>query len=308
MPWIKKGLIFDLQKTKPWSMTHTQVPTALVLKDRIRIYYATRDALGRSLTSFIDLNPHNLSEIIYQSESPILELGDPGTHDQDGVMVGGVIENNSQIFMYYTGWSKEVTVPYRVTIGLAVSNDNGMTFRRMFNGPIVDRDKNEPFQTMSPYILKENDLWHMWYGSGTSWVNIRGKMEPIYVIKYAHSKDGLNWVRENTTCISPSHELEANTRPSVLKTSNGFEMWFSYRDSRDFRTGAGAYRIGYAHSKDGKKWIRESDPTGLSTSSIGWDSKMIAYPNVISLDGKKILFHNGNGFGQTGFGYAVWQD
>ena len=31
---------------------------------------------------------------------------------------------------------------------------------------------------------------------------------------------------------------------------------------------------------------------------------MICYPNIISVNGKYIMFYNGNGFGESGFGFA----
>jgi hypothetical protein len=32
---------------------------------------------------------------------------------------------------------------------------------------------------------------------------------------------------------------------------------------------------------------------------------MIAYPNVLRYGDERFMFYNGNGFGRTGFGYAV---
>lgn len=308
MAWTQHTLIYKTDGSQPWSNTHTQVPTALVLEDRIRLYYATRDEKGRSLTSFIDVDRTNLSKIIYQHDKPVLELGAHGTHDEDGVMSGCVVQNGTEILAYYTGWSRCQTVPYRVTVGLAKSIDNGTTFQRVFQGPVVDRTSHEPYMTMSPYVLKTGDLWQMWYGSGTGWVEIDGKMEPLYQVKYAESADGQIWKQDNITCIEVLHQLEANTRPSVLKTANGYEMWFSYRHSVGFRNGVGGYRIGYATSPDGKIWQRQDDQPGLEIANSPWTRTMVAYPNVIELNGQKIMFYNGDGFGQSGFGYAIWQE
>jgi hypothetical protein len=36
-----------------------------------------------------------------------------------------------------------------------------------------------------------------------------------------------------------------------------------------------------------------------------WDYEMVEYPLVINHLGEKILFYNGNHFGQSGVGYAV---
>ena len=82
-------------------------------------------------------------------------------------------------------------------------------------------------------------------------------------------------------------------------------MWFCYRGSRDFRDGEDAYRIGYAHSDDLKRWTRDDCGTGIGPSEHGWDSKMVAYPAVVIANGRTLMFYNGNGFGVDGFGYAT---
>jgi hypothetical protein len=145
----------------------------------------------------------------------------------------------------------------------------------------------------------------MWYGSGTGWVEIDGKFEPIYQVKVAHSDDGLTWRQPGQACIPKLDELEANTRPSVLRTAHGYEMWFSYRNSRDYRDGAGSYRIGYATSADGIEWTRRPDPEGLQPVGSGWNSATMSYPSVIEADGRRIMFHNGDGFGASGIGCAI---
>jgi len=199
-------------------------------------------------------------------------------------------------------------VPYRNSIGLAVSDDGGETFTRMFEGPIMDRNALEPHIAVTPCILRENGMWRMWYISGLRWVEIAGRFEPVYVIKYAHSQDGIEWTRPNHQCIAQRHELEAYSHPSVIRAGDGYRMWFSFRDSRDYRDGTGAYRIGYAESKDGLDWVRRDEFGGLGASSEGWDSTMTCYPYVIELDGKTLMFYNGNGFGRSGLGFAQWEE
>ena len=82
-------------------------------------------------------------------------------------------------------------------------------------------------------------------------------------------------------------------------------MWFCYRSSNDFRDGIGSYKIGYAYSLDLINWIREDSLAGISLSNEGWDSKMICYPYVVETKYGIYMFYNGNGFGKSGFGYAI---
>ena len=83
-------------------------------------------------------------------------------------------------------------------------------------------------------------------------------------------------------------------------------MWFCFRGSHDFRDGADAYRIGYAHSDDLQQWHRADDRAGMPPSESGWDSTMIAYPAVVTTGGDTLMFYNGCDFGRDGFGYAIW--
>ena len=83
-------------------------------------------------------------------------------------------------------------------------------------------------------------------------------------------------------------------------------MFYSFRNNVNYRSDVNAsYRIGYAESTDGLDWTRKDEATGIDRSPAGWDSEMMAYPYVVIHQNKRYLFYNGNGFGKSGFGYAV---
>jgi hypothetical protein len=305
MAWKQLGVIFAPDGDRDWSRTHAQAPSALLMEDRIRVYYGTRNAENRSRTSFFEVDRADPTRLLRVHDRPVIDFGKPGTHDEDGVIVSQVIAVADELRMYYGGVSRGGHVPYRMSVGLALSRDGGLTFERVFEGPVVDRTPLEPYMTMAANVLATDDGWTMWYGSGAGWVEIDGKFEPTYQIKLAVSDDGIRWRQTNHTCIPKLHPLEANTRPSVLRTAAGYEMWFCYRGSLDYRDGAGSYRIGYATSDDGRTWSRQPDPEGLRPTGAGWNSVTMSYPSVVVADGRKIMFHNGDGFGQSGVGCAI---
>lgn len=307
MVWTDKKFIFGPSGQAGWMNSHAQVPTVLIKDGVLRVYITVRPEQTTSLVTFVDLDINNPARVLYVHEEPILPLGKPGAFDEFGVMPSCVVEADGKVFLYTTGWSRGITVPYLNAIGLAVSEDGGRTFRRAFDGPVVDRTAEEPYSAMSPYILRRDGVWHMWYSSGVDWVKPAGKYEPIYLIKYARSSDGVRWERPNVTCIPGKTPGEANTRPCVLWEDGRFHMWFSYRGSEEFRGGAGSYRIGYAHSLDGLSWTRDDDKAGIAPSPDGWDSEMAAYPQIIDTPAGRLMFYNGNAFGAGGFGYAVWR-
>ena len=304
--WRQLGVVFTPDASRDWSRSHAQAPSALVIGDRIRVYYGTRNAENRSRTSFFEVDRADPSRLVYAHDRPVIDFGKPGAHDEDGVIGSQAVMVGAEMRLYYGGVSRGGHVPYRMSVGLARSLDGGLTFERVFEGPVVDRTPLEPYMTMAPNVLANDDGgWTMWYGSGTGWVEIAGKFEPTYQIKLAHSDDGLAWRQTNHTCIGKLDPLEANTRPSVLRTAEGYEMWFCYRSSRDYRDGEGSYRIGYATSPDGRDWTRRPDPQGLGPAGRGWNALTMSYPSVVEADGRKIMFHNGDGFGKTGVGCAV---
>lgn len=305
MKWQKQGLVFSPNGAGGWMKTHAQVPTPLVCDDVIRVYFSSRPQSNLSLTSFVDLDIENPGRIVRLNPDPLLEPGKPGTFDEHGIMPSAAIREGKKIFLYYSGWSRSVSVPYINSTGLAISEDGGETFTKVSEGPILSRSFYDPYSATSPTVFREGVDWHMWYCSGTGWLKIDEKHEHVYDIRYAHSDDGINWTPSAEPAIRQGTAGEAITRPAVLKIAERYHMWFCYRGSHDFRDGEAAYRIGYAHSDDLTRWTRDDSKAGIGPSEHGWDSKMIAYPAVVMVNDRTYMFYNGNGFGVEGFGYAT---
>ena len=306
--WRKLGEVFTLRAHgKPWMKSHAILPTPLLKDEIIRVYFTSRDQSGMSRVSFVDLERSDPARVVNVPDDPILGLGQPGTFDDSGTLTNFVMAAGDTLSLYYHGYNRRVVVPWSSSIGLAASEDGGATFRKVFPGPIVGPTPHEPYFAVGAWILRDGPRLRMWYASGTAWLDVGNTaLEPLYVIKYAESDDGIHWEREDITCIEPLDAHEANTRATVIKSTDGYHMWFCYRGSRDFRDGTGAYRIGYAHSADGIAWRRDDGRAGLQPGGPGsWDSLMQAYPAVLEVDGKLLMFYNGNGFGAEGFGCAV---
>ena len=136
-----------------------------------------------------------------------------------------------------------------------------------------------------------------------------GKKESQHLLMYASSNDGINWERNGKPIIDQLVEDECQTSCSIIKINKQFHMFFSYRCGVDFRNKSSrGYRIGYAFSEDMVHWQRDDVIAGLDVSEEGWDSQMVAYPHVMKVDGKTMMFYCGNNFGQGGFGYAILKE
>jgi len=308
MKWIKKGLIFKVENNHDWMQTHAQVPIVdKINEERLRIYFGTRDKFNRTITTYIEVEADNPQNILYVHDKPVLGLGELGCFDDSGAMPSWIVNHEGAKYLYYIGWNVSTTVPYRNSIGLAISNDNGQTFTRLYDGPIMDRTYSEPHFCALSCVIVESGIWRMWYLSCVKWEVYNGKPEPYYHIKYAESPDGIDWDRRGIVCIDFKSSDEAGiVRPSIIKENGFYKMWYSYRGIKDYRTNKEhSYRIGYAESDDGIDWTRKDKIVGIGVSETGWDSAMIAYPYVYEHKGRKYMVYNGNGFGRSGFGYAT---
>jgi predicted GH43/DUF377 family glycosyl hydrolase len=289
---------------------HATAPLPDLLDDgRLRIYFGPRDSQGRTRVGCVEVSADDPTNVQRLYEEPCLDLGALGTFDDSGAMPSGLVRSGNDAYLYYIGWNQRRTVPYSTAIGLAVRSGTGPEFERVYEGPVLERDHQEPYMVTGPFVLLEGGRWRMWYSSGTKWLTVHGRAEPLYLIKHAESDDGVHWRKDSPVCIVPKSPTEANGRPWVVRKGDHYRMWYSYRDVIDFRSDRSrTYRIGYAESSDGLTWTRLDEEGGMEPSHDGsWDSEMVEYAGVYEHAGTTHLLYNGNGFGESGFGHAVLQ-
>jgi len=311
MGWRKQGVFYVPRRRGDWMVSHAQLPTVDLPGDGLaRIYFGTRDAFNHTVTTYIEVKADDPREITYEHDAPVLARGELGSFDDGGAMPSCIVNKGGMKLLYYIGWNAGVTVSYRNSIGLAVSDDGGKTFTRLFRGPIMDRTRDEPHFVSAPWVMLDQGVWRMWYLGGVRWEIIDERPEPIYHIRYAESHDGVEWERRGVVCIDLKGPEEGGvTRPVVRKENGVYRMWYARRGRRDYRTNRrNTYRIGYAESADGIEWERKDDQAGIDVSEDGWDSEMVAFGIPYESGGRRLMLYNGNGFGASGIGYAVWEE
>ena len=297
--WVKKGNIFNPPE---FGLEYAAVPILKTQSDNLnrRAIYFTDRINGKShiFRGILDLEQN---EIKKKSVSLVLKPGKSGFFDEDGVMTSSLIAYNDQLLLYYIGWSKTGTVPFRNALGLAISKDGGETFKKISTGPVLDRSIYDPCFVASADGIIENGKIRLWYLSALDWRREDHSYKPRYHIKYAESEDGVNWDRKGVVCIDFKNKFEyAISTPRVLKKNNKYLMWYSYRGGKDFDN----YRIGFAESPDGISWKRMDDQVDLTVSANSWDSQMLAYPFLFTYKKSIYMLYNGNDYGKTGIGMA----
>lgn len=298
MKWEKRGIIYGIEQT-PYNMI--MLPTPILIGDTLRIYCGLCDKNNIGKIGYVDVNPKNPSEIIKIENQPVLAKGNKGCFDDNGVVPISVLREKDKIYLYYIGFQLGVNIPYYMFCGLAVSSDEGNTFQRYSQSPVLDRVNDEVYARCGCYVLKDENKFKMWYiGSyKEGWTVSENKWKPLYVMKYTESQDGIHWHNESVQCMEFGNSDEHGFgRPFVWKADNKYKMLYS------IRTYSRGYYIGYAESEDGISWIRKDGQAGIDLSKEGWDDTNISYPALFEYEGKVYMFYNGNGCGKTGFGYA----
>lgn len=297
MKWKKIGNVFCPQGEYPWMKSHAANPVADHLdRDLFRIYFSTRDAQNRSSIAWVEIDIRQPCRVLRVAERPILTPGRIGCFDDSGCSIGCIVRRGRQRWLYYMGWNLGVTVPWRNSIGLAVSDD-GEHYERISLAPIMDRNDADPYTLSYPWVIEDGSELHMWYGSNLEWGATEADMN--HMIKYAHSRDGRIWTRNGKVIIQSNAVKEyAFARPCVIRDGGLLRMWYAYRGE--------AYRIGYAESSNKQDWVRRDEEAGIDVSPGEWDSESIEYPSVFDHKGVRYMLYCGNGYGRTGFGIAAF--
>lgn len=301
MRWEKRGLIYGPSGNSSWARNSSLQPTPLVIlkEQKIRVFVGMRDDHGISRVGFVDVSAEDPSRILRVSESPVLDVGVPGAFDENGVVPCAVVEHDGALRLFYAGYQIGQKVKFYVFSGMAVSHDGGESFTRISQAPICDRTDAELFFRVIHTMLLDNGRWRAWYGGGDSFDLAEGRQYPRYNIRHAHSPDGIHLNAHHDVCVDMSEGEYRVGRPYVIKRDDRYLMFYGAGTIQD------GYRLTYAESVDGINWTRRDDDVGIDVSASGWDSKMQAYPAVITYEDRTYMFYNGNDYGRDGFGYAL---
>lgn len=303
MRWLKHGIVWRPDGRQAWARSHGMLPTPVVLDgERVRVYVTCCDADGIGRPGFVDLDARDPRRVLRVSDRPLLDVGAPGTFDENGVLPCSVVRrDDGLVIMYYAGFELGTRIRYRILTGIALSEDGGETFRRLRRTPVLERSDTELYFRCGPCARWEDGRMRLWYIAGSDWTEVGGKPMPVYVLHHLESADGLDWGPSGRLCMDVGSDDEHGFgRPWVERTGAvGWRMFYSVR-----RRSLGAYRIGYAESPDGLAWQRRDDEAGLDVSASGFDDQAIMYAATFESGGRRWCLYNGNGFGADGFALA----
>ena len=241
----------------------------------------------------------------------------PGTqyNDQGPGFPFVVPRENGSWLMYICGWGMsrpDGRLPN--TTGVAFSDDEGESFYYRHDEPILALDRPwDKEGTGSVFVLRDVEQLQMYYTSIGHYFDKpegvetgHGDVIPRIGVGFAVSDDGVAWVKpQDDLMVSPRgfdtkpYEY-ISSKPFLLKEAEGYRMWL-----HTFGTN---YRVRSLVGNDAMNWEwQESGVEGeFGVGNSGsFDDKQRCYVSVIKFGDEYRCWYTGNGFGQTGMGYAT---
>lgn len=308
LEWSKIGLVFHVAPSSEYS--HAQVPFPVLRDGKVRVYFASRSmdqfGLPQANISSVEIDEALFPDFSLAQER-LLQVNkrDLGSFFESGLMPGSVALIGEEEVLYFTGWSRRVTVPYNLEIGCLSLGGPNVPIKPRYPGPILSKAWNDPYTQAHPIVFRLGDLYMMLYQSGYGWLQGNESPEILYRLRTATSEDGLNWRRSDDFAVPTVIDNECQTSPTILQVGDLYLMYFAYRAPTEFRDGgSGGYRLGAAISKNLSSWNRIPDPNLTVSKTEDWDSQMVTYPRFFQTKKGTYLFYCGNQFGKSGFGLA----
>ena len=275
-------------KFKDLGKSHCMMPTIKkIKKDTIRVYYSSRDTENISRIFYSDYNLEK-EKLLKSSSEPVLDIGELGAFDDNGVTPSCLISKGNYDYLFYVGWNKKSRVRMNLFGGLAYKKKGEKKFKRYFKSPILERNSHDYLFNTAPFVIKHKNKYLMYYSSTLKWIN---ENLPVYNIKICESKNLINWKREGKVCINLKKKETALGRSNLIFHKKKFMMWYSYKGKN--------YKIGYAESKDGKKWVRKDNEI-LFVNRNKFNFEMMEFSFVFKHKNELYMLFNANNYGEKG--------
>ena len=174
-----------------------------------------------------------------RSDDSLLTVGSLGEWDSNFIGPETIIENGSELIMYYFAGASWLHNPQ---IGMATSTDGGLTWEKyndpstttppyIESDPVLRGDK--PYDILSIpgcTVIKHEMIWEMFYGGRSS--------NSIVSICYAISWDGIIWEKDtiNSPIFTPFQDpiaSDAIVKPSVVTVDSLYFMYYDYNVTSD---------------------------------------------------------------------------
>ncbi len=227
--------------------------------DTVKMWYAS--AYGGVSRIKAAWSADGVNWVHYNDGNPVLPLGSEDEWDRDWHDTPEILKDNEGYKLYFYGDSTTLPISeflhydsITCAFGVAYSN-NGSDWTKHEQNPFLTKGDSTDYDGRwieSPTVCydEDNSVYNMFYASvGWMW---------NYNIPMAFSVDGFYWEKYQDNPVigkGPElYDLSGVSVPSVIKTGDVFEMWYSAMPAVDNMWDSIA--VGYAVSLDGIHWIK----------------------------------------------------
>jgi len=169
-------------------------------------------------------------------------------------------------------------------------------------------DYSWDYHLFTPFVLKEGDIYKMWYTGANTY----------YRIGYATSSDGITWSRNAGNPIlevgvTDSWDDRGVIGPQVIFDGSSYHMWYGGWDgtliNTDDKPLPANCRSGYATSSDGITWEKyPANPVMELGAEGSWDADGVFGASVMYKDSLFKLWYGGLNGVKGSIGYATSTD
>ncbi|UCH90156.1 MAG: hypothetical protein JSV49_05840 [Thermoplasmata archaeon] len=280
--------VLDIGPPESWDDAHVSTPTIIYDGDTYRMWYSGHDGSTNRIGYATSSDGYKWSKY---ASNPVLDLGTGVSWDDISVFSPTVLFNGITFMMWYTGDG-----PDGLRIGHATSPD-GIIWTKNANNPVLINGSSGSWDDTLigyPTVLYNGTTYKMWYGgyNGTNWR-----------IGYATSSDGVTWIKNGSNPVldlgpSTSWDEIDVTDPIVTYDGSIYRMWYSGYDGTN-------WRIGYATSPDGIKWVKSAGNPVLDLGPGGsWDNFYLYEATVVYHGTTYKMWYSGHDGSNTRIGYA----
>ncbi|MBV9996520.1 MAG: hypothetical protein JO127_15050 [Caulobacteraceae bacterium] len=295
-PWRKLGRVLEASG-EPLSRTHVMLPTPHVTGDRVRVFYASCDADLRGRIFFADFEPAPPFRLMGRSPSPVLDVGPAGAFDCDGVNPSQALDADGRLALLYIGWRRgPPESPYTLFGAVAFSDDGGASFARASAPLLAPRPGERLFRT-APFVERGGEGWRLLYIGGDAFEEAGdGRRLPSYSLMTLESGRLWDWQGAGKVLMAPdaaAGEIGFG-RPVSYATGRARRLMLSVRTREGYRL------METARDFQGRPLLTPVIPAPFEA----WESQMTCFGAPCVVEGRELLFYNGDGYGRTGLGLA----
>ena len=202
--------------------------------------------------------------------NPVIDVGSPGSWDDQWAIAGPVIRVQDTLKMWYSGRKNSFGV---ISIGYAWSTNGGVSWTKHPSPIMAPTQAWEAQSVWQPSVVLEDTLYKMWYnggsGGGTGGVG------------FAWSENGMQWTKHlGNPVVTPgplSWDADNIEGPCVLTDgTGGYKMWYE-----GVPLGIAALAVGYATAINDTAWGKADSINPVFSPQAGtWEPTWLRSPKV----------------------------